>query len=144
MGTATQPTPSPLPTTSTPPGPTPSSREFLDTSHGPNKSLKLRTHNQALTLSTGSPRVPSLQSRTRDHADHAGPSPQLVLSKVLTSLPLASSFPSLSRNLSTATTTAPRAATVAPWRVPSTGGRPTRPILRVTTNTLARPELPAT
>merc|ERR1712216_363678 len=58
------------------------------------------------TPSTGSPPVPSPQSRTRDSADHAGPSPPLELSRVPTRLPLELSSPSPSSRSSTAPTSA--------------------------------------
>merc|ERR1712232_16097 len=89
---------------------------------------------------TGSLRVPLPQSRTRDLADHAGPSHPLDAWKVLGSSRPELSSPSPSRSLSTVATTDPWDAMVAPWRVPSTGMRPTNPNWSPTTPTLPRTE----
>merc|ERR1712151_184002 len=72
--------------------------------------------------------------------DYAGHSPQLVLLRVPTSSRTARFFPSLSKNLLIATTTAQLAAMEVPWRAPSSGMRLTRPNSRMTTHTLARTE----
>merc|ERR1712083_823756 len=88
--------------------------------------------------STGLLLVPSPESRTKDLADHAGPSPPLEPWKVPTRSPLEPSSPSPSKSSSTATTTAQMAATVDPWKVLSNGTRPTRPSSSPTMATLQR------
>merc|ERR1712079_297565 len=97
-------------------------------------------------LSTGSPLEVSPESRTRDSADHAGPSPPLVLLRVPTSSRVEPSSPSLSNSSSIATILALMDATVAPWPVPSFGTSPTRLISSLTTHTLllTEPATPAT
>merc|ERR1712014_176206 len=76
----------------------------------------------------------------RDSADHAGPSPPLVLSKVHTSSRPVPSTPSPSSSSLIATTLALLDATVDPWPVPSTGTNPTRLNSSLTTDTLLSPE----
>merc|ERR1712228_431904 len=142
--TPTQRTPSLLATTSCPPGAQWREPDFSDTRNGPPKRMpSLRTTPQLPPPSTGSTPVPSPQSRTRDSADHAGPSPPLVLLKVPTSSRVVPSTPSPSSSSLIATTLAPLDATVDPWPVPSTGTNPTRPNSRLTTDTPPSPE-PAT
>merc|ERR1719336_1720861 len=113
--TTTHSTPTPLATTSSPPG----TRERWTASEDGNPSHlaetpSLRTTLQLPTLSTGSPPELSPQSRTRDSADPAGPSPPLVLWRELTSLQTEAFSPSLSSSSLTATTTDPWDAAVAP------------------------------
>merc|ERR1712029_602627 len=72
--TPTQRTLSDLPTTSSPPGPTPSLTESVVTDQPATSTVSPRTTPQMPTPSTGSPLAASPQSRTRAHADHAGPS----------------------------------------------------------------------
>merc|ERR1739844_822239 len=143
MGTHSTPTPSA--TTSSPPG----TRERWTASEDGNPSHltempSLRTTSLLPTLSTGSLPELSPQSRTRDSADPAGPSPPLVLWRELTRSPLVPLPPSLSSSSSTATTTDPLDATVAQWKVPSSGTRATWPTLRLTTHTreLTEPATP--
>merc|ERR1712222_151610 len=138
--TLTLPTLSPLDTTNSPPGPQTRCRDSMVSRHGLDKLSMLRTTPHSPTKLTGSPRVPLPQSRTRDLADHAGPSHPLDAWKVLGSSRPELSSPSPSRSLSTVTTTDPRDAMVAPWRVPSTGMRPTNPNWSPSTPTLPRTE----
>merc|ERR1711957_493878 len=102
---------SPSDTTSCPPGPTPSTRDFLDTRvlrPTPTLSLLKRPPRPP---STGEPRVPSTQLRTKLNADHAGLSPPPSPTRVLTSSRLESSSLFPSKNSSPATPT-PWVATV--------------------------------
>merc|ERR1719336_3225154 len=134
--TTTHSTPTPLTTTSSPPG---TKERWTASEDGNNSTLaetpSLRTTHQLLTPSTGSPRELSPQSRTRDSADPAGPSPQLALWRELTSSPTEPFSPSLSSSSSTATRTDPWDAAVAPWKVPSSGTRTTWLTSNPTTHT---------
>merc|ERR1711881_11877 len=142
--TPTPTTPSLLATTTSPPGAQWRRRCFSDLENGPLRKMpSLRTTLQSPAPSTGSPRELSPQSRTRDSADHAGPSPPLVLLRVPTSSRAEPLTPSLSSSSSIATMLALLDATVDPWPVPSTGTRATRLNSRLTTDTLPEPE-PAT
>merc|ERR1712130_131430 len=87
--------------------------------------------------STGSPLVPSPQSRTRDPADHAGPSHPPELWRVPTRSLATHLSPSLSRSSSTATST-PTVAEVDPCKPPSSGSRRTWPSSSPTTPTPER------
>merc|ERR1712127_900498 len=89
----------------------------------------------SLTPSTGSPRVPSPQSRTKDNAVHAGLSPPPVPSRVLNSLPLELSNPSPSNNSSTATKLT-KVATVVSWTTLSNTSRNPHSCSRLTIHTL--------
>merc|ERR1712242_36582 len=142
--TPSQVTPSPLDTTTCPTGPQWRESNSSDTENGPPKRMpSLRTTPQMQPPSTGLMPVLSPLSRTRDSADHAGPSPPLVLLKVLTKSRTVPSDPSPSSSSLIATTSAPLDATVDPWLVPSTGTNPTWLCSRLTTDTLPSPE-PAT
>merc|ERR1719296_331572 len=125
-------TPGLLDTTSSLTGTLTSTRSSLVTSQSSalpstRTSPQLPSPQPTPTPSTGSPLVPLPQSRTRAHADHAGHSPPLVLLRVLTSSPAATSSPTLRCNSSTATTDSPRTlvATVDSWTRPSPTPRPT-------------------
>merc|ERR1712083_318355 len=136
---------SPLATTSSPTGPTTRETSFSVTS---SQELNSRRSHSILSQptwapSTGSPRVPSPQSRIRDSADHAGPSPPLEPWKVASKSRPEPSLPSPNRNLSTVTTSALKAAMEVPWLEPSSGSRTTRLRLSLTTSTPPRPA-PAT
>merc|ERR1711997_181140 len=93
---------------------------------------------------TGSPLEPSPQSRTRDNADHAGPSPPPEPSRVPTRSPLEPFFPSLSSKSSTALTSSTDTqaldAMVETNPLPSNISRPTRPNWNPSTHTLPRTE----
>merc|ERR1712167_365097 len=131
----------PSDTTSTPTGPTRSTRDFLDT-----PTLRdLRSQRPSIPLTsltprTGEPRVPSPQLRTRDNADHAGPSPPLVPLRVPCSTSTAHSTPSLSNNW----LTAPRKTTVAmvdSWTMLSCTLRTSHLCSRLTMHTTPEREL---
>merc|ERR1712183_729 len=137
--TPTPTTLSPLDITSSPPTPSTKRSNFLVTESTPQKRMsRLSLKHQMLTQSIGLPRALSPQSRTREVADHAGPSPPLVPWRdVNSSRPeLLPPFPN--RNSLTATISALRDATVVPWLEPSSGTRRTRPKLKLTTSTPAR------
>merc|ERR1719336_3254657 len=143
--TTTHSTPTPLTTTNSPPG----TRERWTASEDGNPSHlaetpPLRTTLQLPTLSTGSPPELSPQSRTRDSADPAGPSPPLVLWRELTSSQTEPFSPSLSSSSLTVTRTDPWDAAVAPWKVPSSGTRTTWLTSSLTTHTreLTEPATP--
>merc|ERR1712032_854849 len=85
-------------------------------------------------MSTGEPRVPSPQLRTRDNADHAGLSPPPVPLRELCSFPLDNSNLTLSNN----SLTAPSRTTVATevsWTTPSNTLRLPHSCSRLTTHT---------
>merc|ERR1719270_143310 len=87
-------------------------RENLSTvssqSSATENTLQSSSSHPTLMVSTGSRKEPSLTSRTRDSADHAGPSPPPVPSRVLTSLPLENSFLSLKNSSLSVTTVSSR------------------------------------
>ena len=89
---------------------------------------------------TGEPRVPSTLSKTKDNADHAGPSlPFLQLRDTTSSKPVLS-FPSQSKKLLTATPKA-KVATVVGNPGQCNGTREPLSLPRVTTHTKASKEL---
>merc|ERR1719313_752554 len=90
--------------------------------------------------STGSPRVPSLESRTRVNADHAGLSPPPVPSRDPCSSPPEPSSPTLSSSSSIAPSKT-AAAMVVSWTTPSSTLSPTHSCLSPSTHTRADREL---
>merc|ERR1711990_377469 len=115
-----------------------STRDFLDSSQERTSLLRSQSFlipPTSLIPSTGEPRVPSPQLRTRDNADHAGLSPLLVPLRELCSSPLEPSNPTLSNNSLTAPSKTP-VATVDSWTTLSNTLRPTHSSLRLSTHTL--------
>merc|ERR1739846_308535 len=90
-----------LDTTSSPISPTTRDPNSLVTSHQRPSKNQSGLRKPTLPPLTGEQRMLSPQSRTRDSADHAGPSHPPEPSKVPTRSPLESFYPSLSSKLST-------------------------------------------
>merc|ERR1711871_25791 len=94
------------------------------------------------TPSTGPPREPSPQSRTKDSADRAGPSPPPVPSRVPTRLLAETSSLSLSKTSSPAIRSTTDARAVS-WTTPSNGSNRTEESApKLTTHTPLEPDHP--
>merc|ERR1719454_2755668 len=122
-------------------GPPPSTNPSSDTNTSREKEIQTSQSRTSLPPSTGEQRVQLPKLRTKDNADHAGPSQLLVQLREPWLSRLETSNHSLSNNLLTATESKTKDAMVDSWTMPSNTLSQTHSSLSLHTHTTPRERL---